>query len=221
MSSHFRPARHPRPPSTSPAQAPRRKRGLCEDPKSLFSDKKTLHSFIFQAPRAAAGPGKGRWVRVLRTQLSKEPAGRRRRPSSCGTSTQLAPAPAGAPARAAHAASGPALFYCLLYLGRRFCLPTHQEHATPGPNSVERALASRSPPRPLGPAPRGPRCWVQATLFRFFLKITLGITGLIFSEKVFLCTWHLDVDSFLAGLDAARERGCSPLGLLRELGSDR
>jgi len=25
---------------------------FCEDPKSLFEDKKTLHSFIFQAPRA-------------------------------------------------------------------------------------------------------------------------------------------------------------------------
>jgi len=42
---------------------------------------------------------------------------------------------------------------------------------------------------------------------RSFLKITSGVTGLIFQQQRFLCTWHLDVDSFApaaAGAAASR-----------------
>lgn len=49
---------------------------------------------------------------------------------------------------------------------------------------------------PASPARSGPRLPAQ----RDFIKTTSGVTGLISSEHLFLCTWHLDVDSFLPPL---------------------
>ena len=44
--------------------------------------------------------------------------------------------------------------------------------------------------------------WVaKVTYSRHFIQITLGVTGLTFGETLFLCPWHLDVDSFSFLLD--------------------
>ena len=85
-----------------------------------------------------------------------------------------------------------------LCLGRAFCCSTSQAHTTPPLPPGGPQLKPLPPAYPLCPS---------LPFSRDFLKITSGVTGSIFLEKLFLCTWHLDVDSFApaaAGAAASR-----------------